>query len=83
MATIDHLRVSILDMPREEGMQLIHALRASRREPPAKRKKSKSQKGTRKAKEAKPKEPKMTAAQAVKNMTPEQKALLAKQLLGG
>ena len=83
MATIDHLRVSILDMTREDGVKLVHAVRASRREPPVKRRKSKSVKGSRNTKQAKPKEPKMTAAQAVAGMTPQQKAALAKQLLGG
>ena len=80
MATVDNLRVSLLDIPEEEGKKLVFELRALRRimpEPKVK-KKAKGKSGTAK----KPKK-KMTADQAVDNMSPEQKKQLLLQLTGG
>lgn len=78
MATIDNLRVSLLDMPEEEGKKLVFELRALRRfVPEPKVKKEKKTSTTKKPKK------KMTADQAVEGMSPEQKKQLLLQLTGG
>ena len=83
MANVDNLRVSILDMSDEDAQVLIHSIRAERRIKPVTKNK-KSAKGKRTAPATtKGKKAKMTATQAVENMTPEQKAQLLLQLTGG
>ncbi len=78
MATIDNLRVSILNMSEEDGFALIRRIRDSRRTPPPVPKKAK--KASTAKKQAKPKK---TADQLVDEMSPAQKAALLKQLTGG
>jgi hypothetical protein len=86
MANIDNLCVSLLNMPEEEAMKFLHELRALRRVRPDAPRKKKAAKGKRTATETtkgRKKVSKLTAAQAVESMSPEQKKQLLLKLTGG
>lgn len=82
MATIDHLKVSILDLSQEEGLKLIHEIRAKRRTPPAEPRKTKKRASGTRAPKNKNKKP-VDLKPMVSGMTSEEKKKLAQQLLGG